>query len=248
MSRKLIGLIALSTLALLMAACTRSASTAPLPTPTIEGFPLAEATPTGMGLIEQLATQTAMAALLNPESTPTPDGTTEASVDGTPTESIVLPTLPGDTTAQPGDSTALPSPTPDASQPTTAAAVAGTPAPTLVIGIPASGTYTLQAGEFPYCIARRFNLDPDELLALNGLSKSQTYYTPGTVLKLPSSGKPFPGSRALLSHPASHVVSSGETIYSISCKYGDVDPANIAANNGLSAPYTLTVGQTLQIP
>ena len=30
--------------------------------------------------------------------------------------------------------------------------------------------YTLQSGEFPYCIARRFNIDPRELLAINNLS------------------------------------------------------------------------------
>lgn len=245
MSRKFFGLTALALFTLLLAACTRSASTAPLPTPTIEGLPMAEPTATGMGLIEQLATQTAMAALLNPETTPTPDGTAAADATETPTDSIVLPTLPGGT-SQPGDATSLPSPTPGIAQASTA--VAGTPAPTLVIGIPASGTYTLQAGEFPYCIARRFNLDPEALLTLNGISSSQTYFTPGTVLKLPSGGQPFPGSRALRSHPANHVVSSGETIYSIACKYGDVDPANIAATNGLSAPYTLTVGQTLQIP
>ena len=109
------------------------------------------------------------------------------------------------------------------------------------------GTYTLQAGEFPYCIARRFNLDLDELLALNGLSASQIY-DPGTVLKIPSSGKPFAADRSIIDHPATYTVLLNDTIYSIACKYGDVDPLAIASHNGLQAPYTLAVGTTLNIP
>ena len=53
-----------------------------------------------------------------------------------------------------------------------------------------ASNYTLQNGEFVFCIARRFNVDPDEILALNGLFDSQTVY-PGLVLKIPQSGKAF---------------------------------------------------------
>jgi hypothetical protein len=34
----------------------------------------------------------------------------------------------------------------------------------------------------------------------------------------------------------------------VACRYGDVDPMGIAAANGLSSPYTLTPGTTIQIP
>src|SRR5690606_3962464 len=34
-------------------------------------------------------------------------------------------------------------------------------------------TYTLQKGEFPYCIARRFNVDPTQLLSMSGLTTQQ---------------------------------------------------------------------------
>jgi LysM repeat protein len=105
----------------------------------------------------------------------------------------------------------------------------------------------LQDGEFPYCIARRFNVDPEELLALSGLSGDGNY-PPGTVLKIPQNST-FPGERSLRTHPASYTVSSSsETIYSIACLFGDVDPAAIAQRNGLSASATLTVGQVLNIP
>ena len=54
-------------------------------------------------------------------------------------------------------------------------------------------TYTLQAGEYPYCIARRFNVNPAELLNLNGLTSS-SHVTPGRVLQIPQTGHPFPGT------------------------------------------------------
>ena len=122
-----------------------------------------------------------------------------------------------------------------------------TPAPA-----PAPGsipyTYTLQAGEFPYCIARRFNVNPDELLTINNLADG-TLYMPGLTLKIPQSGNPFPANRALRPHPATYTTtSSNETFYSIACLYGDVDPAAIAAANGMSLGSTLQIGTTIQIP
>jgi hypothetical protein len=83
-------------------------------------------------------------------------------------------------------------------------------------------------------------------LAINGLTNS-SILSPGESLSIPTSGS-FPGPRALLSHPATYTVFGGETIYSLGCHYGDVDPMAIAAANGLSSPYTLTPGSTIQIP
>ena len=109
-------------------------------------------------------------------------------------------------------------------------------------------SYTLQNGEFVYCIARRFNVDPDEILALNGLVDSQTIY-PGLTINLPQTGNPFPGNRMLRTHPATYTVaSSDETVYSVACAFGDVDPALIAQNNNISVGAALTPGQTLNIP
>ena len=41
-------------------------------------------------------------------------------------------------------------------------------APTATPGLPAS--YTIQKGEFPFCIARRFNVNPNEMLQITGLA------------------------------------------------------------------------------
>jgi LysM repeat protein len=126
-------------------------------------------------------------------------------------------------------------------------AVSGTLSTALPAG-PRPATYTLQNGEFVFCIARRFNVDPDETLALNGLFDSQTVY-PGLVLKIPQSGKAFPGNRMLKTHPATYTVaSSNETIYGVACEFGDIDPSAIAQANGLSVGAALTSGQQLSIP
>ena len=113
--------------------------------------------------------------------------------------------------------------------------------------VPAS--YILQKDEFVYCIARRFNVNPDELMALNGMNRSSgQMVSPGLSLKIPQTGNIFPAARALRAHPTTYTVVGGETIYKIACLFGDVDPLAIATLNGLVAPYNLTAGQTLNIP
>jgi LysM repeat protein len=117
-------------------------------------------------------------------------------------------------------------------------------APTVTPGRPA--TYTLQSGEFLYCIARRFDVDPDALLALNGLNRGQILQ-PGLELRIPQTGS-FSGTRALHPHPTTYTVAVNDTIYSIACRFGDLDPTSIAAANGLSLSSPLTTGKVLNIP
>jgi len=93
-------------------------------------------------------------------------------------------------------------------------------------------TYVLHAGEFPYCIARRFNVDPSDLLNLNGLSSGEVLQ-PGMTLSIPATGS-FPGDRALQAHPTQYTVAVNDTFYTIACAFGDVDPNTIAAANGLA--------------
>ena len=226
--------------AMIITACTQPYSSVPLETPTanptnlfVSPFPTSD---NPMDMIGEFATSTAAAetAVALTQGTPlateppveiTPDSatTTEATVDAAATTEV--PTL------------AIMTPT------------ATQPAPTPIVNAP--GSYTLQKGEHPFCIARRFNVDPDELLSLSGLTREQAYnLASGTVLTIPKSGKPFPGTRALHNHPDTYTVtSSDETIFRVACYYGDVDPASIVqANNGVSLTSDLTVGQKLNVP
>lgn len=123
-----------------------------------------------------------------------------------------------------------------------------TPQPTLMVPtVTRPAQYTLQEGEFPFCIARRFNLDPQSLLSLNNLGPNDLL-EPGTVLQIPQTGTWTGEGRVRNPHPTTHTVLAGETIYSIACYYGDVSPEAIIAVNGLQEPYDLTPGQTLDIP
>jgi len=179
-----------------ISACTQSLSNAPAATPTV--------IPTGlfvspiasvenpMAMIEEFAKQTAAAQ-------------TSAAGGAAPTtpEAIVVSGTPG--TPQADVPTATP--TVNVSTPTNASgsAVTSVPSTSVPVGVRPT-TYELQKGEFPYCIARRYDVDPDQLLSLSGLTASEAYnLSAGTKLTIPQTGS-FPGSRALQAHPASYTV------------------------------------------
>lgn len=208
-------------MALVLSACELRAATPPAPTATPEGgFPV-PGTET-LSVFQTIATQTAMAG-----------------------GGVVAPTdqVPQATTAPVEDTPVVPQPVePTAVPPTQAPVIV---VPTATPGMPS--TYTLQKGEFPYCIARRFNVNPYELLQLNGLGVN-TVVQPGTNLRIPTTGNGFPDVRSLHSHPTTYTVKAGDTIYTIACYFGDVDPNMIVLANNLSEPYTLTAGTTINIP
>ncbi len=224
------GSIIASTLLLavtLLSACRQPYSTPPAATNTpidpnsFFSTPI-PSQPANIQDVETITTQTAAAALVSP--TPGAETTALPSAGATATVTPII-NLP----------------------PTATQAVAAAPSSTSVPVGSRPSTYTLKKGEFPYCIARRFNVDPDELLRLSGLSAG-VLYPPGTVLTIPQSGS-FPESRMLRNHPATYTVSSAdETVYSVACLFGDVDPSAIAQANGISADAALNVGQTLSIP
>lgn len=112
------------------------------------------------------------------------------------------------------------------------------------------GQVTVQPGDTVYAIARRTGASPQAIIALNRLSPPYRLEV-GEVVRVPSNS--VPPSRAAAAAVAapprasSHVVRSGDTLYSISRATGaSVD--QIAQANALGAPYSLRVGQTLKIP
>jgi LysM repeat protein len=118
---------------------------------------------------------------------------------------------------------------------------------TPVVERPAS--YTLQNGEWPICIARRYDVDMSALLSANGMNMNSKP-SAGTTLRIPASGSwnPAHGNRALMAHPVNYTVPAGETIYRIACKFGDVTPEGILAVNGLASAADLQAGATILIP
>ena len=183
-----------------------------------------------MAMIQQFAAQTQTAAFA-------------LGTPGTPS----TVTTPATSTSSTTNLTPGPPTNATATTPVPAVVTPGGPTPTLMPPGSRPASYTLQKGEFPYCLARRFNVDPDALLSLNGIGSGELVY-PGTVLKIPQSGS-FPGTRALHTHPTTYTVSaSDDTLYGVACYFGDVDPAQIAQANGISLSASLSSGQQLQIP
>jgi LysM repeat protein len=240
MTKKIIIIVTIAIAALvLLAACERSASQPLLATPTAVGT---NSTPQPLGLLhlQDLGTQTAVYVQ------------TEVALGvftAVPTTELSLPS---------------PTPTPMGMLPTTAYATqpplvlstvtpltgtGSTPIPQIVVPTATPGhpsTYSIQAGEFPYCLARRFNVDPNDLLSLNGLTSGEIIQ-PGTTLSIPATGT-FPGTRALQAHPTQYTVAVNDTFYTIACSFGNVDPSAIAAANGMSVTAPLTTGQVINIP
>ena len=225
----------------MLSACTQSLSSAPEETPTL--------IPTGL-FVSPIASVENPMAMIEQFAKQTEAAQTAAAGGGTPQ-------APAAGTGTPGTEVVIVSPTAsvaaNVSTPTNANAAATTPVSAVTSApastpVPLSGNeYILKAGEWPYCIARRYDVDPEAMLRASGLVSPDIYY-PGLKLIIPQ-GANFPGPRVLIPHPASYTVASGdETVYSIACKYGEVNPDAIASTNGISSSAKLTVGQVLQIP
>ncbi len=218
-----IALLVVCVLLLTLTACVRPLSTAK-PTATTSGevpFPFAT------GDIAAFGTQTAIA---------------QTPVVNTPQVIVETekPAGEGGGQEQPAATQA-----PAEAQPTTApAAAVNTP----VVTRPT--TYVLQKGEWPICIARRYDLDLGTFFSNNGLNMNSMPAV-GTNLKIPASGNWSTanyGARSLKQHPADYTVVAGDTVYTIACKYGDVAPESILAVNNLANASDIKAGMKLKIP
>jgi len=229
-----LGMLTIAVLAAgALSACERSASQVILPTATTTGAsPLSGATLSEMENLRYLATQTSMAATRLAGGT----GISSQAITGTPGTQI--PTATGGTQASTSSVSSA-----TAMRPTINPAYL-TPTP----GRPAQ--YTIMPGEYPFCLARRFNVDPNELLALNPqvVNLAENEIPAGTVLTIPQTGNPFPGDRSLHDHPTSYTVPEEMTVHKVACYFGDIDPSVIIYVNNLSSPYNVHTGQVLTIP
>lgn len=208
------------------AACTQTYSEVPLSTPTAVPtslFATAASTQSAMQVVAAQSTQTAVAKSIQTSGVSTKTTTVASAATvavNTATTSMAAATVV--VTSAPATATA------------TIAPIA-----TTVMVRPA--IWTVKPGEFAYCLARRFDVNPNDLGVGSNLSV-------GDVVTIPQSGS-FPGERALAAHPTSYTVQTGGTgIYAVACLFGDVLPQDIATANGLSLDATLSAGQVLQIP
>lgn len=178
---------------------------------------------TNLSEIARQATETAIAKTPKAGDTQVPDETPDPETEPTATSAVEM------------EPTATLAPTEDAGD------------TEVITEYPVPDSYTLHSGEFIFCLARRFNILPEDIMDYNGYEYGTLLY-PGDTLLLPPNGRAYIGDRALQYHPASYTVIYGDTLYSIACLYGDVDPRSIAAANDLDLNQVLTPGTVLQIP
>jgi LysM repeat protein len=132
-----------------------------------------------------------------------------------------------------------------------------TPTPTSTpSGTPTPRTHIVRQGEWLYCIARAYGVDPKAIAEENGILNPNLIH-PGQALKIPDKpGWWLPGTACQRQFDGGtpsptcrwyHTVALGETLYSISVKYGVSMWAIAEANHILNLNY-IRAGQVLCIP
>jgi LysM repeat protein len=190
---------------------------------------------------------------LTPIPTETPTVAITEAVEPTsipPTEVTVLPEL---TAAPVVTETLTPSETPSLS-------VVLPPSPTALPG-DAPCMHTVQVGEWLYSIARKYNINPVDLIAVNPGSENRTLQ-PGDVIRIPNCNQPTPtavpptqpaagGTSGEMPTPIPlidrvYTVAAGDTLGGIARKFG-VTVQMLKDANGLTSDF-LRIGQQLKIP
>ncbi len=118
-----------------------------------------------------------------------------------------------------------------------------------------TGVHVVQPGEGLYGIARRYGVNYQQLAAWNNIPPPYTL-RPGQQLVLSGSGTSAPAPvtaypPAVSAPPVTgsaqyHLVQPGETLYRIATQYG-LNYLDVAQQNGIPYPYTLSVGQRLTL-
>lgn len=113
---------------------------------------------------------------------------------------------------------------------------------TLVFAQQSTRSHTVVAGETLYAISRQYGVAVDELIRLNPEAKNGIKI--GEEIKLPGTKT----AKEATSGPTYHKVGAGETLYSISRKYGISPNALLAANSSISNADKLSEGIIIVIP
>lgn len=111
--------------------------------------------------------------------------------------------------------------------------------------------YTVQKGDTYYSISKKYNISLQELYSANGIDENDVLKV-GQVLKIPGKSTAENTSEkstttVSTAKTSNYEVVSGDTLYSISKKFGTtVD--NLRSLNGLTESSVLKVGQVLKVP
>ena len=204
--------------ALVLAACTRSAETAVVPT--------AEGIGGGGEGIDQAATD---AFVMNMKAT---------LIAGNTQTAVALLGVGGGGEGQPGASS-TPTPPLIILPTVTPAPVAATPAPTN------PSQYTVKSGDWLYKIARDFGVTPQALIAANPQINPNAILQPGAVLNIP--GTALSGTGGGDSGGKTHAVKLGDNLFRIALNNGTTYQ-KLAELNAIAPPYTVFVGQVIKLP
>ena len=126
-----------------------------------------------------------------------------------------------------------------------------TPSKTTASSTSTSGTYTVQAGDTLYSIARRSGMSLNTLLSINGLSQSSVI-RPGQTLSV--SGNASQATATQVSYQSAgstsgngtYTVKAGDTLYRIAYNHG-ISLTTLLSINGLSETSTIRPGQQLVV-
>ena len=111
--------------------------------------------------------------------------------------------------------------------------------------------YTVQKGDTYYSISKKYNISLQELYSANGIDENDVLKV-GQVLKIPGKSTAENTSEkstttVSTAKTSNYEVVSGDTLYSISKKFGTtVD--NLRSLNGLTESSVLKIGQVLKVP
>jgi LysM repeat protein len=247
------ALAGLMCFAVLLASCTRSATTATVPTAGAAGT-TGSTTESATQSSDQDATMNAVGTQVSGQLTQTAVASGGGSTQGTPgaPSSSQTPQAPAGTGAPspyPGQATATqgaPAPTQPSqpSQPTSQPADTATPVP--AVSTPCPNPYTVQQGDWIYKIARNCGVSVDALIAANP-NINPNFISPGQQLNMPGPGATPGGDPAQAGCSGQHVVTTGESLYRLAFTCG-LTVEQLAAANNISYPYTIYIGQVLNIP
>lgn len=139
-----------------------------------------------------------------------------------------------------------PTSTPTATSPVGTPTPTTTPTPTGTLQPGQTIIHVVRTGDTLYSIARRYGVTVQAIAHLNGIVNT-SYIRVGQELIIPRDGWVTPVSPTPQPGPTLYVVQLGDTLYSISRRYGTTVEAIALANN-IANPSRIYAGQQLTIP